>query len=104
MEKGKKVENESKNEKNINIHSIIINCINIEQAIKEIKTLKESIENNENTKQFELEFVHEYDLNVLKESIQKFGTILSHSNLINYKDSSILKDNYLIKYLVTNFF
>ena len=95
LEKGKKVENESKNEKNINIHSIIINCINIEQAIKKIKTLKESIENNENTKQFELEFVHEYDLNVLKESIQKFGTILSHSNLINYKDRSILKDNYL---------
>ena len=79
---GKKVENEIKNNNNVNINSIIINCINMENTIKQINTLNESIKNNEDTKELQFKFICEEDLEKLKETVKNFGKIMKEPSLI----------------------
>ena len=117
LEKCKNAENEWNND-NKKINSLIINCLNIEQIIKEINFLNEKINNNENSKDIDLKFIYEDELNNIKDSIQKFGSITSNQidnkevktlifyfyfvliilifekkKLIKLDNSSIIKDN-----------
>ena len=89
------------NNDNKKINSLIINCLNIEQIIKEINFLNEKINNNENSKDFDLKFIYEDEFNNIQDSIRKFGSITSNQidnneevkTLIKLDNSSIIKDN-----------
>ena len=72
LEKGNKMKNELN--ENINVNSIIMNCINIEQIIKQINTLNDTVQKNEN-KKLELKFIYQDDFDDIKEGINKFGII-----------------------------
>ena len=71
------IENEWNND-NKKINSIIINCVNIEQTIEQINILNEKINKHEDSKEIDLKFIYEDELNKIKESIQKFGLISSN--------------------------
>ena len=109
LEKCKNAENEWNND-NKKINSLIINCLNIEQIIKEINFLNEKINNNENSKDMDLKFIYEDELNNIQDSIRKFGSITSNQidnkeevkTLIKLDNSSIIKDNNLIIYGLNN--
>ena len=108
LEKSKNIENELNND-NKKLNLIIINCVNIEQTIKEINFLNEKINKNENQKEVDLKFIYEDELNNIKESIQKFGSISSGlidnkevKTLIKLDNSSIIKDNNLFIYELNN--
>ena len=92
---GKKVENELKNNNNININSIIINSINMENAIKQIKRLNESIKNFEDKNELKFKFVYEEEFEKIKEFVKKFGKIMKDSPFTSFNESSILNDNNL---------
>ena len=99
LEKCKNAENEWNND-NKKINSLIINCLNIEQIIKEINFLNEKINNNENSKDMDLKFIYEDEFNNIQDSIRKFGSITSNQidnkevkTLIKLDNSSIIKDN-----------
>ena len=62
------IENEWNND-NKKINSIIINCVNIEQTIKQINILHEKINKHEDSKEIDLKFIYEDELNNIKESI-----------------------------------
>ena len=60
------------------INSMVINCVKIEQTIKQINILNEKINKHEDSKEIDLKFIYEDELNKIKESIQKFGFISSN--------------------------
>ena len=98
------IENEWNNN-NKKINSMIINCVNIEQTVKQINILHEKINKHEDSKEIDLKFIYEDELNNIKESIQKFGSISSNEidneevkTLIKLDNSSIIKDNNLFIY------
>ena len=98
------IENEWNND-NKKINSMIINCVNIEQTVKQINILHEKINKHEDSKEIDLKFIYEDELNNIKESIQKFGSISSNEidneevkTLIKLDNSSIIKDNNLFIY------
>ena len=101
LEKGRKMENELN--ENINVNSIIMNCINIEQTIKQINTLNEAVQKNEN-KKFELKFIYLNEFDDIKDAINKFGIIHKQGSntLIKLDDSSIIKDNNLVIFGLNN--
>ena len=92
---GKRVENEVKNNNNTNINSIIINCINMENTIKQIMSLNENIKKNEDTKELKFKFIYEEEFDRIKDLVKNFGKISENSTLIEFKESSILKDHNL---------
>ena len=101
LEKGRIMENELN--ENINVNSIIMNCINIEQTIKQINTLNEAVQKNEN-KKFELKFIYLNEFDDIKDAINKFGIIHKQGSntLIKLDDSSIIKDNNLVIFGLNN--
>ena len=101
LEKGRIMEN--KLNENINVNSIIMNCINIEQTIKQINTLNEAVQKNEN-KKFELKFIYLNEFDDIKDAINKFGIIHKQGSntLIKLDDSSIIKDNNLVIFGLNN--
>ena len=106
LEKCKNFENEWNNN-NKNINSLIINCVNIENAIQKINILNEKVKNNENSKEIDIKFIYEDELDNIRQSIKKFGFILSDNDkglntLIKLDNSSIIEDNNLIIYGFNN--
>ena len=101
LEKGRIMENELN--ENINVNSIIMNCINIEQSIKQLNTLNEAVQKNEN-KKFELKFIYLNEFDDIKDAINKFGIIHKQGSntLIKLDDSSIIKDNNLVIFGLNN--
>ena len=73
MEKGKEIEN---NWNNNQLNILINNCINIENNIRNIKLLNESIVKTNNLK-IDINFLPKEDgVNQLLDSIKKFGEII----------------------------
>jgi len=74
FEKGKEIENNWNNNK---LNSLINDCLNIENNIKDINKIKESIKKN-NSLKFELKFIpNEDEINQFLENIKIFGYINS---------------------------
>ena len=101
LETGKKLENEMINNNNIDINSLINNCISIEQTIKQINILNEKVKNQEDSKPLVIEFLYQNEFNNIKDYIQKFG-IIGPNILIKLDNSSIIKDNNLLIYGLEN--
>ena len=98
LEKSKNFEKDFENNNNVDINLLVINIINIEQAINQMKILNEILVKNEGLKKIELKFIYEDKFNNIKESIKKFGKISFNGTLIKLDDSSIIKDNNLFIY------
>ena len=93
LEKGKSMENEWNN--NDKINSLINDCINVENNLKDINLINENIEKFNKCEKLNLKFLNETDKLITK--IKNFGTI---SKLPNY-DSLILKnENVLFKFII----
>ena len=88
LEKGKKIEKEW-NDNNLN--SIVNDCINIENNIKEIKTINNIIDENKLNKKPKIYFsLGEDKINQFLDTIKSFGEIdEKQSNLDLYKDFDI---------------
>ena len=99
LETSKKLEKENINNNNIN--SLIINCLNIEQTIKQINILNDSVKNKDDSKNLDLVFLYQDELNNIKDIIQKFG-VIAPNILIKLDNSSIIKDNNLLIYGLEN--
>ena len=97
----KKIENEIN--ENINVTSLIIDIIKIEQIIEQINFLNKNVQENESEK-IELKFIYQSNLDDMKKSINKFGFIHKQglNILIKLDDSSIIKDNNLVKFGFSN--
>jgi len=94
FEKGKEIENNWNNNK---LNSLINDCLNIENNIKDINKIKENIKKN-NSLKFELKFIpNEDEINQFLENIKKFGYINS-----KIFDSKIEFDEELIKTWLNN--
>ena len=92
LEKGKLIENEWNN--NDKLNSIINDCINIENNLKDIKIINEKIEKFNKNDKINLKFINNTD-NIFSE-IKNFGCLTSLSNY----DSLILKnENILFKFI-----
>ena len=90
LEKGKEIENNWNNNK---LNSLINDCLNIENNIKDINKIKESIKKNKSLK-FELSFIPNEDgINQFLENIKKFEDIKKGQIF----DSKIEFDEELIK-------
>jgi len=97
FEKGKEIENNWNNNK---LNSLINDCLNIENNIKYINQIKESIKKN-NSLKFEFTFIPKEDgINQFLENIKKFGNIKDNS--IKIFDSKIEFDEELIKKWLNN--
>ena len=94
LEKGKEIEN---NWNNTKLNSLINDCLNIENNIKDINKIKESITKN-NSLKFEFNFIPDEDgINHFLENIKKFGEISS-----KIFDSKIEFDEEMIKTWLNN--
>jgi len=97
LEKGKEIENNWNNNK---LNSLINDCLNNENNIKNINKIKESISKN-NSLKFEFTFIPKEDgINQFLENIKKFGNIKDNS--IKIFDSKIEFDEELIKKWLNN--
>ena len=96
LDKGKTMDNElNKNSEKLTF--FINNCINIENNIKAIKTMKEYI-NKFNSVDKEMKFIPKFDdNNKILEMIKNFGEFLIETNLLEYisnlGNSLIIKNN-----------
>ena len=80
LEKGKQLDNDWENNKQ-NLNMLINECINIENYIKYINSMNESI-NNYNSNNLEIKFNNENEIDIL-ESIKNFGSISDNKNDIS---------------------
>ena len=97
IEKGKEIDNNWGNNK---LNSLINDCLNIENYIKEINKINETIKKI-NSLDFELSFIPKEDgINQLLEKIIKFGNIKDKSNKIF--ESKIELDEELINSWLNN--
>ena len=95
LEKGKEIENNWNNNK---LNSLINDCLNIENNIKDINKIKENITKN-NSLKFEFIFIPNEDgINQFLENIKKFGEIKEGQIF----DSKIEFDEELIKTWLNN--
>ena len=83
LEKSKNIE-QNKNE----LASFINECIDIENNIKDINKINESIDKCKNEGEIEINFIYEEEFNLLKDNIKKFGIIkyITIESLIINKD------------------
>jgi hypothetical protein len=96
LEKGKNIENEWKNNNN-KLNIFINDCINIENSMKNIKIIKENIENF-NSKKICVKFSPEQEekINNIINDIKSFGQIIKKENSTNYisnLNSLIINEN-----------
>ena len=88
LEKGKKIEDEY----NENKLALFVNqCLNIENNIKDIKTLDEKIDKCKKENDLEIIFDYKEQLNLISEIISQFGKISIPDNIII--DSVIIDKN-----------
>ena len=90
LEKGKLINNEWNNNDSDKLNLLINDCINIENNIKSIKTINESIEKY-NSSKIIVDFINEEN-SIMKE-IKNFGKIISQGEEI-LKFKSLLKDSF----------
>ena len=97
LEKGKLITNNWKNNK---LNSLINDCLNIENNIRDINKINDAVKNN-NSLQFEVVFCPDSDgVDQLVQTIKKFGNIKEKS--LNNFDSKITFDQSLIKEWLNN--
>ena len=85
IDKGKIIEKEW--EKN-NLSSLINDCIKIEKNIQEINEINENIKKSKSNKDLKIEYnIRDEQINILIDSIQNFGKIMTKDNL--YDDYKI---------------
>ena len=93
LEKGKLLNNEWDNDNKL--HTLINNCINIENNIKDINILKEKIKKCNNNINSNIKFYPEEDkdINILMDQIKCFGKIEDDTILNICKISKIINNN-----------
>ena len=97
LEKGKEIENNWNNNK---LSSLINECLNIENNIKDINLIKKSFTKNHSLK-FEFNFMpNEGGINEFLETIKKFGDV--ELKLFEIFDSKIEFDQHLVKSWLNN--
>ena len=97
LEKGKEID---KNWDNSNLNSLINDCINIENNIKEINLIKEKIESCNPNDNITLDFNpnNDEDINPFLETIKQFGMV-NNNNII--KNSKIFKSYRDFEFILT---
>ena len=98
--KGKIILNEFNNNKEINIISLINDCLMVENCIKNINLIREKYEKYEKNKNVKIGLrLREEDFNFLK-NIKNFGNIYSNDFLFRF-NNNYLEINHKQKYLIT---
>ena len=98
LEKGKNIDNNWKDENQLN--ALINDCINIENNIKDISIIKESIKKYNNSNEIKIVFgLEEEKINQFVETIRKFGYIGEDKNLSKITN---FYENQLIKKWISN--
>jgi len=96
LEKGKIIDTQQKenNDKN-NLCSLINDCINIENVVKEINIINENIKNCDGSDEIKFEQNEDIDIDKLIQSIQTFGKINSYEKgkYKSFESSSIIKND-----------
>jgi len=95
LECGKKMSNKWENE---NLNLLINKCINIENNIQIIETIREKIDDSNMLKYVQIKFVKNNEKEI-HEELKKFGSFDIFNNLLLIKGSLIIKNN--INYLET---
>ena len=99
LEKGKLIEKENEENKNIKLNSYINDCINVEKNIKFIDEINEKIEKCNSNKNIVIKFIPDENENdgvsQFLETIKTFGKILNNNE-------SIIKDSKIISFMEFN--
>ena len=91
LEKGKLINDEKKWNDNKAIYSIIKDCINIENNIKEINSINDNLKNGNIINEVEINFSPENnELDDFIQSVKTFGKIISKTYIINKNDFDLI--------------
>ena len=93
LERGKIIENEWEENNKLNI--LINDCINIENNLKDINIINESIPKY--NKNININFLFKYDTDNLIQTIKNFGTLYKLDSLIIKRDKDINEFSKLIE-------
>ena len=95
IEKGKNIYKE-KNDNNIKLNSLINDCVNVENNVKEINKINELIEKYNDNKKFQILFFPDNNgINNFIETLKSFGEIYKIESKIISKNDFVKIDNWL---------
>ena len=89
LESGKKLNNKWEND---NLNLLINECINFENNIQIIETIKEKVDESNMLKYVQIKFVKNNEKEIYEE-LKKFGSCEKHNYLLIIKDSLIINNN-----------